>query len=103
MFKKLLCIKNPPRRITRHDGSVITLIQIYAVKLFKALSNIAIYLRMSLLLKLTLTLTASLLSGALLCDRLLALAKINSLCDKANNLILKVNEPLLVQNSENYK
>ena len=66
-------------------------------------SNIAIDFRMSLLLKLTFTLTASLLSGTFFCDCLLALAKINSLCDETNELDFQVNELLLVQNSEYYK
>ena len=62
--------------------------------------NVRVYLRILLLI---LSPAASLLSGTLFGDRLFTLADINSLGDHTDHLILKVDELLLMQNSENYK
>ena len=87
LYKKISAAPNK-----RHDGAVITLIN--------KSSYIWIDLRVLLLI---LSPAASLLSGTLFGDCLFTLADINSLCDHADHLILKVVEILLMQNSENYK
>lgn len=62
--------------------------------------NVRVYLRILLLI---LSPAASLLSGTLFGDCLFTLADINSLGDHTDHLVLKVDELLLMQNSENYK
>lgn len=71
-------------------------------QLFHRLSDIAVNFRPLLRLRLF-ALTACLLSRTLLCDSLFALADINSLSDKTNNLIFKINKFLLMENPVYYK